>query len=94
MSSTASNETVVFTCGFVWQKKETRKGGKSKKTQLRFSINCATPVEDEIMDAGAFVSLGAFSLCVEVLYSCRVRATFPSPYSLSPPPPCCCRRSF
>ncbi|CAI8027802.1 60S ribosomal protein L22 [Geodia barretti] len=35
-------------------KKETRKGGKSKKTQLRFSINCATPVEDEIMDAGAF----------------------------------------
>lgn len=65
------------------QKKDTRKGGKAKKTQLRFSINCATPVEDEIMDAGAFVSLGAFSLCFEVLYNCRVRVSFPSPYSLS-----------
>ena len=48
------------------QKKETRKGGKSKKTQLRFSINCATPVEDEIMDAGAFVSLGFLPSIVEV----------------------------
>ena len=31
-------------------------GGKAKKTQLKFTINCSTPVEDEIMDAGAFVS--------------------------------------
>ena len=38
------------------QKRDTRKGGKSKKTQLKFSINCSTPVEDEIMDAGSFVS--------------------------------------
>jgi len=29
-------------------------GGKAKKTQLKFTINCSTPVEDEIMDAGAF----------------------------------------
>ena len=38
------------------QRKDTRKGGKSKKTQLKFTIDCSTPVEDEIMDAGAFVS--------------------------------------
>ena len=30
--------------------------GKAKKTQLKFTIDCSTPVEDEIMDVGAFVS--------------------------------------
>ncbi|KAL5492034.1 hypothetical protein EMCRGX_G017423 [Ephydatia muelleri] len=36
------------------QKVPTKKGGKAKKTHQKFSINCATPVEDEIMDVGAF----------------------------------------
>ena len=71
--------------GVCVQKKDARKGGKSKKTQLRFSINCATPVEDEIMDAGAFVSLGFLS-ADEVLCGYRVRVPFPSPYPLPPPP--------
>lgn len=40
------------------QKYQGKKGGKpkAKKTTLRFTIDCSTPVEDEIMDAGAFVS--------------------------------------
>lgn len=33
-----------------------KKGSKAKKTQLKFTIDCSVPVEDEIMDAGAFVS--------------------------------------
>ena len=75
------------------QKKDVRKGGKSKKTQLKFSIDCSTPVEDEIMDAGAFVSdlfmSTSLLLCITVY---RVRVTFPSPNTPSPllpssPPP-------
>ena len=36
-----------------------KKGGKAKakKTTLKFTIDCSTPVEDEIMDSGAFVSI-------------------------------------
>ncbi len=41
------------------QKVQVRRGGKAKakKTTLKFSIDCSMPVEDEIMDSGAFVSL-------------------------------------
>lgn len=37
-------------------KNQPRRGGKtkSKKTTLKFTIDCSTPVEDEIMDSGAF----------------------------------------
>ena len=41
-----------------------KKSGKAKKTQLKFSIDCSTPVEDEIMDAGAFVSQLDLVLCI------------------------------
>ena len=44
------------------QKTQAKKGGKAKKTSLRYVIDFSTPVEDEIMDAGAFVS--------EVVYAC------------------------
>ena len=33
-----------------------KKGGKSKKVTSKFTIECSTPVEDEIMDVAAFVS--------------------------------------
>jgi large subunit ribosomal protein L22e len=32
------------------------KGQKKKKVQLKFSVDCAKPVEDEIMDVAKFVS--------------------------------------
>jgi hypothetical protein len=38
------------------KKQQNRKSVKPKKVQLKFQIDCTTPVEDEIMDAGAFVS--------------------------------------
>nr|AAX48854.1 L22 [Suberites domuncula] len=31
-----------------------KKGGKAKKITQKFSIDCSTPVEDEIMDVAAF----------------------------------------
>ncbi|XP_003389760.1 PREDICTED: 60S ribosomal protein L22-like [Amphimedon queenslandica] len=31
-----------------------KKGSKAKKIQLKYTVDCTTPVEDEIMDAGAF----------------------------------------
>lgn len=50
---------------------------KAKAVNLSFAIDCSTPVEDEIMDAGSFVSLifvyeyGAWTvypLWFEILY--------------------------
>ena len=44
-----------------------KRGGKSKskKITLKFSIDCSTPVEDEIMDSGAFVSaVYVVKLCI------------------------------
>ena len=37
-------------------KNTAKKSTKAKPSNLLFSIDCSTPVEDEIMDAGAFVS--------------------------------------
>lgn len=33
-----------------------RKSGKAKKVTTKFTIDCSTPVEDEIMDVASFVS--------------------------------------
>ncbi len=46
-----------------------RKGGKAKKITNRFTIDCSTPVEDEIMDVAAFVStpdlvLFVYNVCI------------------------------
>ena len=45
------------------QKTQVKKGGKAKKIQLKYTIDCRIPVEDEIMDAGAFVSCLGFCYC-------------------------------
>ena len=41
---------------FLSSQQQTKKTAKPKKVQLKYSVDCSTPVEDEIMDAGAFVS--------------------------------------
>jgi hypothetical protein len=39
-------------------KKPSVKGSKKKKQSLKFHIECKNPVEDGIMNAGDFVSVG------------------------------------
>ena len=48
---------MVWLCLLCVSQKIQRKSGSKPKILLKFSIDCSTPVEDELMDAGAFVSI-------------------------------------
>lgn len=60
-----ADASMFYLCCFP-QQKVVKKGGKAKtkKTTLKFTIDCSTPVEDEIMDSGAFVSIGPRFICL------------------------------